>query len=84
MAYEQGGDIQVLGTLPCLYHLRYEVMEGAVERCAVGTDAFPHLVIWVFDIWDVWGGKASRGNRNKNRTKGGVNKLQQSYKIHDS
>ncbi|KAK3118429.1 hypothetical protein QOZ80_9BG0698920 [Eleusine coracana subsp. coracana] len=58
VAYEQTDDIQLLGTLPCLRRLRYEVMEGAVERCAVGADAFPRLVICVFDIWDVWGGAA--------------------------
>ncbi|CAL4904868.1 unnamed protein product [Urochloa decumbens] len=37
--------IQVFGTLRCLRHLRYRVNEKrVVERCAVGSDAFPCVV----------------------------------------
>jgi len=54
--HERTDDIQVLGTLPCLGHLRFKAHRAAVERFAVGADAFPRLVICVFDIWDVDGG----------------------------
>jgi len=54
--HERTDDIQVLGTLPCLGHLRFKARRAAVERFAVGGDAFPRLVICVFDIWDVDGG----------------------------
>jgi len=47
---EQRDDIQVLGTLPCLRHLIFNVREGVVERCAVGADAFQRAVSCEFNI----------------------------------
>ncbi|GJM94665.1 hypothetical protein PR202_ga11334 [Eleusine coracana subsp. coracana] len=49
--HERRDDIQVLGTLPCLGHLNFCVLKGAVVRCAIGADAFPRVVSCVFDIW---------------------------------
>ncbi|CAN6357217.1 unnamed protein product [Urochloa humidicola] len=47
----KGEDIQVLGTLPCLRHLRFRVRDGrAMESCVVGPDAFPCVVSCRFDI----------------------------------
>jgi disease resistance protein RPM1 len=54
--HEQREDIQVLGTLPCLTHLHFRVMESCetrevlslkketLERYVVGPNAFPRLV----------------------------------------
>ena len=50
--HERTDDIQVLGTLPCLGHLRFSARVAAEERSAVGADAFPRLVICVFRILD--------------------------------
>ncbi|RLN00473.1 hypothetical protein C2845_PM06G34860 [Panicum miliaceum] len=50
VGHERRDDIQVLGTLPCLRHLRFRVEQGAVERCAVGPDAFPCAVSCIFYI----------------------------------
>jgi disease resistance protein RPM1 len=48
---EQREDIQVLGTLPCLTYLHFGVLGyKALERCAVGPNAFPHLVKCEFYI----------------------------------
>jgi disease resistance protein RPM1 len=41
---ERKADIQVLGTLPYLRHLRLQAMEKPLERCVVGPHAFPCLV----------------------------------------
>ncbi|OEL16256.1 Disease resistance protein RPP13 [Dichanthelium oligosanthes] len=53
--YERREDIQILGTLPCLRHLKFRVMfvpkqEEALERCVVGPDAFPCAVRCEFYI----------------------------------
>ncbi|CAL5010588.1 unnamed protein product [Urochloa decumbens] len=52
---ERREDIQVLGTLPCLSHLKFEVLfdpeEDALERCAVGPRAFPCAVRCEFFIY---------------------------------
>jgi len=50
--HERRDDIQVLGTLPCLGHLRFSARVAAEERSAVGADAFPRLVICVFRTRD--------------------------------
>jgi disease resistance protein RPM1 len=48
---EQREDIQVLGTLPCLTYLHFGVLGyKELERCAVGPNAFPHLVKCEFYI----------------------------------
>ena len=52
--YERQEDIQVLGTLRCLRHLKFATREdefvGAPpERCVVGPDAFPRAVRCEFD-----------------------------------
>jgi disease resistance protein RPM1 len=51
---ERKADIHVLGTLPCLRHLKLEVTlkpeEKPLERCKVGDDAFPCLVKCELDI----------------------------------
>ncbi|KAF8655774.1 hypothetical protein HU200_060934 [Digitaria exilis] len=51
VVYERREDIQVLGTLPCLRLLRFHVWsvnkqekEAPLERCVVGSDAFPRVV----------------------------------------
>ncbi|GJN35987.1 hypothetical protein PR202_gb24809 [Eleusine coracana subsp. coracana] len=49
--HERRDDIQVLGTLPCLGHLKFCVLKGAVVRCAIGSDAFPRVVSFEFVIW---------------------------------
>ena len=54
--HEQRDDIQVLGTLPCLGHPSFTTRREAVERSAVGADAFPRLATCVFDISDACGG----------------------------
>ncbi|CAN6344017.1 unnamed protein product [Urochloa humidicola] len=50
---ERREDIQVLGMLPCLQHLKFRVMfppEEVLERCVVGPNAFSCLVKCEFDI----------------------------------
>ncbi|CAN6352481.1 unnamed protein product [Urochloa humidicola] len=45
--YERRDDIQVLGMLPCLRHLKFVancLKEEPMERCEVGPDAFPCVV----------------------------------------
>lgn len=57
---ERREDIQVLGTLPCLRHLNFQVTsipEQALDRCLVGPDAFP--CVESFEFTDYW---LSKGN----------------------
>ncbi|KAF8655772.1 hypothetical protein HU200_060932 [Digitaria exilis] len=56
---EQREDIQILGTLPCLRHLKFKDMryatkqdeEEPLDRCVVGPDAFPRAVRCEFDMF---------------------------------
>nr|CAB3462701.1 unnamed protein product [Digitaria exilis] len=53
--YERREDIHVLGTLPCLRHLRFKVYlagiwQEASDRRMVGPDAFPRVISCEFDI----------------------------------
>ncbi|CAL4890759.1 unnamed protein product [Urochloa decumbens] len=50
VSQERRQDIQVLGTLPCLRHLRFATSEPATERCVIARDAFPRAERCEFEV----------------------------------